>query len=179
MILGNDDPGGRATPGASRSASRNCGVAIDAAIAGAPRPIRPEMGFKGLSICGDEDPVCVTVLISARETVARNRELAKFTQAYAEAIHYFLTNPEGTALVVAKYTKVVDREVVAYSIDSEAKAMQKTLQVDPKGVELILGFIGKTVPQAASAKPDYFYDPRFTNELHESGLLKRLWGDKL
>ena len=39
-------------------------------------------------------------------------------RAYAEAMHYFLTNPEGTAHVVTKYTLVADREVLAYSIDN-------------------------------------------------------------
>jgi hypothetical protein len=56
--------------------------------------------------------------------------------------------------------------------------MERTLQVDPKGIELILQLIGKTVPQAASAKVEDFYDPRFTNDLRESGFLKRLWGEK-
>jgi NitT/TauT family transport system substrate-binding protein len=154
--------------------------AIDAAIAGAPYDLfAKRMGFKEiLDIAAMNIPFAVTVLISARDTVARKQaELAKFIRAYAEAMHYFLTNPEGTARVVAKYTKVVDQEVLTYSIDSEAKAMEKTLQVDPKGVELILGFIGQTVPQAASAKPEDFYDPRFFNELRESGFLKRLWGE--
>jgi len=121
----------------------------------------------------------VTVLASARHTVERKQqELAKFMRAYAEAIHYFLTNPEGTAKVAAKYTKVEDREVVAYAIESEAKAMERTLQVDPKGIELVLGVISKTVPQAATAKVEDFYDPRFSNELRESGFLKKLWGEK-
>ena len=57
--------------------------------------------------------------------------------------------------------------------------MEKTLQVDPKGLELILSLIGKTVPQAAATKPEDFYDPRFTNELRDSGFLKKLWGEKL
>jgi NitT/TauT family transport system substrate-binding protein len=156
--------------------------AIDAAIAGAPYDLfANRMGFKEiLDIAAMKIPFAVTVLISARDTVARKQpELTRFMRAYAEAMHYFLTNAEGTAQVVAKYTKVVDQEVLAYSIDSETKAMEKTLQVDPKGVELILGFIGKSVPQAASAKPEFFYDPRFTNELRDSGFLKRLWGEKL
>jgi NitT/TauT family transport system substrate-binding protein len=155
--------------------------AIDATIAGAPHDLfATRLGFKEiLDIAAMKIPFAVTVLISSRETVARKQpELAKFTRAYAEAMHYFLTNTEVTAQIVAKYTKVVDHEVLAYSIDAEAKAMQKTLQVDPKGVELILGFIGKTVPQAASAKPEDFYDPRFFNDLRESGFLKRLWGEK-
>jgi len=155
--------------------------AIDAAIAGAPHDLFAQrMGFREiLDIAAMKIPFAVTVLISSRETVARKpAELARFMRAYAEAMHYFLTNPEGTARVVAKYTKVVDREVLAHSIDSEVPAMEKTLQVDPKGVDLILGFIGKTVPQAASAKPEDFYDPRFTNDLRDSGFPKRLWGEK-
>ena len=93
-------------------------------------------------------------------------------------MHYFLTNKEGTAQIVAKYTKVEDREINNYAIESESKAMQRTLQVDPKGIELILGLISKTVPQAASAKPEDFYDARFYTELRDSGFLKKLWGDK-
>ena len=56
--------------------------------------------------------------------------------------------------------------------------MERTLEVDPKGVELILGFIGKTVPQAASAKAEDFYDARFYTELRDSKFLNRLWGEK-
>lgn len=156
--------------------------AIDAAIAGAPHDLfAKRMGFKEiLDIEALKIPFAVTVLISSRDSVARKQpELTKFMRAYAEAMHYFLTNSEGTAQIVAKYTKVVDQEVLNYSIDSETKAMEKTLQVDPKGVELLLGFIGKAVPQAASAKPEDFYDPHFTNDLRDSGFLKKLWGEKL
>jgi NitT/TauT family transport system substrate-binding protein len=155
--------------------------AIDAAIAGAPHDLfAKRMGFKEIvDIAAMKIPFAVTVLISSRNTVARKQaELAKFIRAYAEAMHYFLTNPEGTTQIVAKYTKVVEQEVLAHSIDSEATAMERTLEVDPKGVELILGFIGKTIPQAASAKPEDFYDPRFYTELRDSGFLKKLWGEK-
>jgi ABC-type nitrate/sulfonate/bicarbonate transport system substrate-binding protein len=99
-------------------------------------------------------------------------------RAYAEAVHYFLTNREGAVQIVAKYTKVEDRDVVAFSIDSEAAAVERTLQIDPKGIELILALMSKSMPQAQSAKTEEFYDPRFTNELRDSGFLKRLWGDK-
>jgi len=156
--------------------------AIDAGIAGAPHDLFAQrLGFKViLDIALLKIPFAATVLMSGRDTVARKQpELTRFMRAYAEAMHYFLTNPEGTAHVVTKYTQVTERDVLAYSIDSEAAAMEKTLQIDPKGLELILEFIGKTVPQAASAKPEDFYDSRFVNDLRTSGLLKKLWGDKL
>jgi len=156
------------------------GGTIDALIAGAPHDLFAQrLGFKViLDITALKIPFAVTVLASARHTVERKQpELTKFMRAYAEAIHYFLTNSEGSARVVAKYTKVEDREVLDYSIESEAKAMGKTLQIDPKGIELILGLIAKTVPQAASAKPEDFYDSRFVTELRDSGFLKKLWGE--
>ncbi|HEX5606248.1 MAG TPA: ABC transporter substrate-binding protein [Candidatus Binatia bacterium] len=156
--------------------------AIDAGIAGAPHDLFAQrLGFKViLDIALLKIPFAATVLMSGRDTVARKQpELTRFMRAYAEAMHYFLTNPEGTANVVTKYTQVTERDVLAYSIDSEAAAMEKTLAIDPKGLELILEFIGKTVPQAASAKPEDFYDSRFVNDLRTSGLLKKLWGEKL
>jgi ABC-type nitrate/sulfonate/bicarbonate transport system substrate-binding protein len=155
---------------------------IDALTTSTPHDLFAQrLGFKViLDITAMKIPFASTVLASARNTVERKQpELTRFMRAYAEAVHYFLTNREGTAQIVAKYTKVEDRDVVAYSIESEAAAVEKTLQVDPKGIELILGLISKAVPQAASAKAEEFYDPRFFTELRDSGFLRRLWGDKL
>jgi len=154
---------------------------IDALTTSAPHDLFAQrLGFKViLDITALRIPFAATVLLSARNTVERKQaELAKFMRAYAEGMHYFLTNAEGTRQIVAKYTKVEDREVNAYAIDSESKAVERTLQVDPKGIELILGLISKAVPQAASAKPQDFYDPRFFADLRDSGFLKRLWAEK-
>jgi hypothetical protein len=80
--------------------------------------------------------------------------------------------------IVAKYTKVEEREINSHAIDTESEALERTLQVDPKGIELILALINRVAPQAPSAKTEEYYDARFTNELRDSGFLKRLWGDK-
>jgi NitT/TauT family transport system substrate-binding protein len=154
---------------------------IEALSTSAPHDLFAQrLGFKViLDITALKIPFAATVLLSARHTVERKQaELAKFMRAYAEAMHYFLTNAEGTNQIVAKYTKVEDREVNAYAIDSESKAMERTLQVDPKGIELILNLISKSAPQATSVKPQDFYDARFSTELRDSGFLKRLWGEK-
>jgi len=49
----------------------------------------------------------------------------------------FLTNGKDNP-GCRKYTKVTDERFFAHAIESESKAMEKTLQVDPKGLELIL-----------------------------------------
>ena len=141
--------------------------------------VAQRLGFKViLDITAMKIPFAATVLVSGRNTVARKQpELTKFMHAYAEAVHYFITNREGASQVIAKYTKVQDREVLNYAIETDAKAVQRTLEVDPRGIELILELISKSVPQAASAKPEEFYDGRFFTELRDSGFLKRLWAE--
>lgn len=156
------------------------GGAIDALTTNPPDDlVAQKLGFRLiLDITAMKIPFAATVLISDRNTINRKPvELRKFMRAYAEAVHYFLTNREGAAQVVAKYTKVQDRDILNYSIDTDSKAVQKTLEVDPKGIELVLGLIQKSVPQAANAKPDDFYDGRFIAEMKESGFLKKLWGE--
>jgi NitT/TauT family transport system substrate-binding protein len=155
--------------------------AIDAFTTSSPYDLFAQrLGYKViLDITELKIPFAATVLISTRSTVARKQlEIAKFMRAYAEAVHYYLTNPEGASKIVQKYTKVEDKEVISYSMAAEAKAMEKTLQVDPKGIELILGLMRKTMPQAASAKAEDFYDPRFFTDLNDSGFLKKLWSEK-
>src|SRR5262249_41360086 len=152
------------------------GGTIDALTTSTPHDLFAQrLGYKViLDITAMKIPFASTVLASARNTIERKQpELTKFMHAYAEAVHYFLTNREGSTQIVAKYTQVQDREVVAFSIDSEASAVERTLQVDPKGIELILGLISKSVPQAAAMKPEEFYDARFFTELKDSGFLKR------
>jgi NitT/TauT family transport system substrate-binding protein len=155
--------------------------AIDAFTTSSPYDLFAQrLGYKViLDITELKIPFAATVLISTRSTVDRKQaEIAKFMRAYAEAVHYYLTNRQAASKIVEKYTKVEDKEVIAHAMEAEAKAMEKSLQVDPKGIELILRLISKTVPQAASAKPEDFYDPRFFTELRDSGFLKKLWGEK-
>jgi len=155
--------------------------AIDALTTNPPDDlVAQKLGFKViLDITAMKIPFTATVLVSSRNTVTRKQpELTRFMHAYAEAVHYFITNREGASQVVSKYTNVQDREILNYAIDTDSKAVQRTLEVDPKGIELILGLISKTVPQAASAKAEDFYDPRFFNELRDSGFLKKLWGEQ-
>lgn len=154
--------------------------AIDAVTTNPPHDLLAQrLGFKViLDMTAMKIPMASGVLVSSRTTVERKHaELTKFMRAYAEAMHYFVTNPEGAAQIIRKYTKIDDKEVLAHSMEVETQSMAKTLEVDPEGFDIILKAIQKTVPQAASAKPENFYDPRFTNELRSSGFLKSLWGE--
>ena len=156
------------------------GGAIDALTVGPPQDLFAQrLGYKViLDITALKIPFWVTVLVSSRNTIERKQpEIKKFMRAYAEATQYFLKNREGTAAIIAKYTKIQDGEAITHSIEAVSPAMERTLQVDPKGIDVVLGQIRNTIPQAASAKAEEFYDPRFFTDLRESGFLKSLWGE--
>ena len=153
---------------------------IDALTVGPPQDLFAQrLGYKViLDITDLKIPFWVTVLVSARDTIERKQsEIKKFMRAYAEATQYFLKNREGTTAIIAKYTKIQDAEALTHSIEAVSPAMERTLQVDPKGIDVVLGQIRNTIPQAASAKAEEFYDPRFFTDLRESGFLKSLWGE--
>ncbi len=116
--------------------------AIDALTTNPPDDLVAErLGFKViLDITAMKIPFAATVLVSARSTVARKHSaLMKFMRAYAEAVHYLLTNREGAGQVIAKYTKVQDKEVLNYSIETDSKAVQKTSRWIRRGLSSFLG----------------------------------------
>ena len=73
------------------------------------------------------------MLLSTRPIVARKQGGDRQVHSrYAETIHTFLTQPEVSANVVQKYTKVEDQEILGHSMAAEGKTMEPSLQVDPK-----------------------------------------------
>jgi hypothetical protein len=119
------------------------------------------------------------VLLSTRPTVARKQGGDRQVHSrYAETTHTFLTQPKLPPRSCRNTPRSNDQEILGHSMAAEGKTMEPSLQVDPKGIELIVGLIRKTVPQAAAAKAGDFYDPRFFSELRDSGFLKRLKREK-
>ncbi|MBI2371534.1 MAG: ABC transporter substrate-binding protein [Deltaproteobacteria bacterium] len=135
------------------------------------------LGFRQIvDITAMRVPFAATVLLSTRSNLERKGDLLRrFMRAYAEAVRVFLTDPERTQQVVARYTKVQDRAVLEYTIKAEGQAMERTLDIDAKGVEFVLTQIRRDVPRAATMSPEEFLDRRLVRELRESGFLASLW----
>ena len=155
---------------------------IDALTTSAPHDLFAQrLGFKVIfDITAMKIPFAATVLLSARNTVERKQaDLTKFMRAYAEAMHYFLTNTEGTTQIVAKYTKVEDRDVVPMRSTPSRRPWNEPCKSIPRASSSFSRSSANRCRRRHRSKPQEFYDPRFTTEMRDSGFLKRLWGDKL
>lgn len=152
--------------------------AIDALTTVPPHNLfAAKAGFKTIvDITPLRIPFAATILVSTKRTLDEKTELLKkFMRGYAEAVHTFLTDPETTAKVISKYAKMEDREIVDYSVRSEAGVMERSLDIDRGGVEFVLNYLKKDFPQAASIDIENLLDRRLVNDLQESGFLKSLW----
>jgi NitT/TauT family transport system substrate-binding protein len=101
--------------------------------------------------------------------------LRRFAIAYSEGNHYIHTNPEGTQKIMRKYLQGDEKAIREAYTDIVLKATPKIPYPSKPGIQTLLDFIAKTVPEAANAKPDDFIDARFVKELDDSGLYARLY----
>ncbi len=53
--------------------------------------------------------------------------------------------------------------------------MDRGLNIRTEAIEATLEEIRKDTPKAVQARPGDFVDPRFMNELKQSGYLERIW----
>lgn len=121
-----------------------------------------------------------TSLVTSRSVIDKKRELVRrVVTAFVEGIHFYKTNKEASLRSIAKLMKIDDAEAIEESYNAYAvKFMARVPYPDPKGIEVILKDIEKTVPKAKGVDPTSFLEPRFLRELEDSGYIAKLYGEK-
>ncbi len=121
-----------------------------------------------------------TSLVTSRSVIDKKRELVRrVVTAFAEGIHFYKTNKQGSLRSIGKLMKIDDAEAIEESYNAYAiKFMARLPYPDPKGIEVILKDIEKTNPKARGADPKSFLETRFLKELEDSGYIDKLYGNK-
>ncbi|HLI27805.1 MAG TPA: ABC transporter substrate-binding protein [Chloroflexota bacterium] len=116
-----------------------------------------------------------TAVGARRSRAAEQPELfTRAIRAMAEGVHRYRHDPEFALQVIKQYTQHDDDRAVRAGYEFERTLMAPDLRVEPEAVQATLEEIAATIPQAASARPEQFVEPRFVDELARSGLLERL-----
>ena len=105
----------------------------------------------------------------------RSDLLRRFVTAYSEGNHYIHSNSEGTQKIMRKYLQGDEKAIREAYTEVVLKATPKIPYPSKPGIQTLIDFLAKTMPEAANAKPDDFIDTRFVKELEESGLYARLY----
>ena len=113
---------------------------------------------------------------TTKSYLQKNEGLVKeFMLAYIEAIHDFKRNKETALVVLKKYTRNDDREVLE---DSYSNYTNKYLALPIPtldGIRTILTELSTTVPAAKNTDPEQFVSTKVAREIEASGFVKRLY----
>ena len=113
---------------------------------------------------------------TTKSYLQKNEAVVKeFMLAYIEAIHDFKRNKEAALMVLKKYTRNEDREVLE---DSYSNAASKYLAFPIPtldGIRTILTELSTTVSAAKNADPEQFVSYKIAREIEASGFVKRLY----
>ncbi len=92
--------------------------------------------------------------------------LPALLRGYQEGIDRYAADPAFAREVLAKYSGETDPGLLARTYDFyRAAGFTRDLHVSEEGLANILGFLARTVPAAAQARPADFVDPRYVQQL--------------
>jgi NitT/TauT family transport system substrate-binding protein len=152
--------------------------AIQAGFANPPQTSQAKsLGMKELfdlnALNVELQQTCVTV---TAKYLREHRPVVKsFVQAYAEGLHRFMTDREFSILVMQKYLRVKDKQMLDDAYAFYSQRLEKIPYPTLKGIQFILDQMGEKHPQARKTSPESFVDLSLLQELDQSGFFKQLW----
>ena len=152
--------------------------AVEAGFANPPQTSRARrLGMRelfDLNALGVElQQTCLTV--TTKYLRERRPVVKSFLQAYAEALHRFMTDRDYSIQVLKKYLRVDEKELLDDAYSFYSQRLQKIPWPTLKGIKFILDEMAERQPRARNVAPESFVDISLLQELDQSGFFKQLW----
>jgi ABC-type nitrate/sulfonate/bicarbonate transport system substrate-binding protein len=147
---------------------------VDGGMISAPSNLRGiKMGLRELVDAADYGIAYINSPLSTRRSfIKSNRDtVLRVLRAYSDAVQDTRNDRAGALKVLAKYVRLDDPEILAqvYQIYGR-KHLQKTITVDPEGINGLLKGLGS---EAGTANPANFVDTSLVQELEKNGFFQR------
>lgn len=152
--------------------------AIDAGIVSPPVDVQVRrLGFRLVADLGRlEVPFYQSSAIVARKVIDQQPDLVRrFMRAFVEANSVILQDKTVTKQAIAHYSQTTDDEVLEASYISALPAIPRVPLPMRAAIESAIELVALTNPAAQGADPTRFYDPRFVQELEDSGFIRGLY----
>lgn len=138
-----------------------------------------KLGFHALLDLKELDiPYEAASLITTQTMIRGKAEtVRRFTRGFVAGIQYAKSHREFTLMVLKKYMRTDDVDVLNASYDYYVeRVIPKVPYVSEAGLQTVLDFIKERNPQAANAKVQDFMDNQFIKELEDNGFIRSLYG---
>jgi len=169
----------RAIGGVSEITAALKGGIIQAGTLSPPSSFLAEkMGFKELFDMTVLDFDYISAGLGVRKPyIAANRErVLNFLKGMIEGVKIFTTDKNFTLPVLAKYTKITDRELLDKSYEYLKRYFLKVPYPSIKAIRSTLEVLSDEIPKAKGAKAEDFVDSSLLKEIEASGFVDRLYG---
>lgn len=116
-------------------------------------------------------PYSMNMITVSRDYLRRNTEtVERLVRAYAEGVAVMNQQKEKALKIIAKYSRLTDPRAIETHYNESVTYLERTVRVEPEGVQTILEFMGKKgVPF------DTFVDNTFIERLTREGFFDRLY----
>ncbi len=152
--------------------------AADAGILSPPSDIQARrLGLRQLADLGQlEVPFYQSSVLATGRVVAEQPDLVRrFVRAIVEANAIIHQDKALTKQAIAHYTQSNDDEVLEASYESALPAIPRVPLPTRAAVESAIELLALTNPAARGVDPNRFFDPRFVQELQDSGFIDSLY----
>jgi NitT/TauT family transport system substrate-binding protein len=118
-------------------------------------------------------------VVTSRSFIRDNPDtVRRYVRAYVEGLHRLKTDKNFSLKVLAKYTRIVEPEVLEETYQHYAiKVMPRVPYPTIKGIQTVLDETATRNPKAKTMSPSNFIDVSYLNELEQSGFIKELYGN--
>lgn len=114
------------------------------------------------------------VLSVTRQYAQQNRDtVTRFMRSFAEAIHYFKKNPNGTIPILQKLMGGIGAEPARMLYEEYVELFEELPVPQEKGLQAILD--QETDPKAKSYKPGDFVDLSFLRQIDHDGAVEKIY----
>ena len=137
-----------------------------------------KLGIKVLDV--NSVPVVTDLLITTRSYLKREEETARrFMKAYAEAIHYFVSQRNDSLAILKKYFSSNQRVSVEAMYDAFSATLRPLPELNAEAIQALVDVGSGADRRKKVLKPGDIMEPRFLNELKGSQFLKDLYTEKV
>jgi len=134
------------------------------------------LGFHSLANLSEMGISYPTNTVTVRRAwLKENRAAAeKFLKGYIASIHTIKNREQEAINVLAKYTKIEDRDSLVKTARYYSAGIPLNPRVDSKAIEAVLATFEKTFPGASRHPPSQFYDSGPLDAVERSGFIQEL-----
>jgi ABC-type nitrate/sulfonate/bicarbonate transport system substrate-binding protein len=111
-----------------------------------------------------------------RAWLRENRNVVeRFLKGFVASIHSMKNQEEESIRILAKYTRIEDRESLVKTVRYFNAATPRVPRVDPGGIEAVLGTLEKSLPGISRRPANDFVDYAPLNAVERSGFIEGLY----